>query len=230
MWAEWIGGDNTMTNIRIYNDFDEILYNHKWDVMIYGDPIEKLLWLYLKNRKSQGFISKGMVIGSHDGRNGHWIYPIQEGLSNALLIEGSEMQFLKLEENYFNNDNVELMNEIITTDGLDVDWYQGGDGYWDSVFKKNPLIFLNENDIKISRRKSISLNSLMNNEEFDWLHLDVEGLDADLILSLQKFPNIIIYESMNLDIDKIQKLNFWAQENNYQHIEYNGNDILYKKS
>ena len=99
----------------IYSTNGTLLYEYKWDVTIHGDEIEKMLWFYLKSRNIQGLKSNGLVIGSHDGRNGHWIYPIKNGISQATLIEGSEQQFKKLSENYKNLTNIKLLNEIITT-------------------------------------------------------------------------------------------------------------------
>jgi hypothetical protein len=62
------------------------------------------------------------------------------------------------------------------------------------------------------------------------MHLDVEGLDADLILSIEKFPKVIIYESMNLDFLKTQQLDRWITNNRYKKIEFNGNTILFKEN
>ena len=58
------------------------------------------------------------------------------------------------------------------------------------------LIFLN----------SISLNDLIISNGLEknckWLHLDVEGIDSDLILSLDEnkinLPEVILYESLNM--------------------------------
>jgi uncharacterized protein YxjI len=69
----------------------------------------------------------------------------------------------------------------------------------------------------------------MKDKNYDWLHLDVEGIDGDLILALENKPNVIIYESMNLDQLMKAKLNLWFVENSYEVTEYNGNTIAIKK-
>lgn len=230
MWAEWVGGDSIMTKVEVLNEQNKKIYVWEWDVLQNGDEIEKLLWIYLKNKKLNNEKSLGLVIGTHDGGNGHWIYPVNQELSEVLLVEGSEEQFNKLVENYKHLKTVNFLNEIITTDGSDVDWYQGGEGYTDSVYKNIPLIYLKENELRVTKRKSISINSILNKSDYDWMHLDVEGLDADLILSIEKFPKVIIYESMNLDFLKIQELDRWITNNRYKKIEFNGNTILFKEN
>jgi hypothetical protein len=68
----------------------------------------------------------------------------------------------------------------------------------------------------------------MNQNEYDWLHLDVEGIDGDLILCLEQKPNIIIYESMNLSQEMNDKLNEWFTSNQYLTLIDNGNTIAKK--
>jgi hypothetical protein len=87
MWTSWSGAE-LITDVLIYSDNDTLIKEFKWDVTINGDEIEKILWYYLLNRKNKGLRSNGLVIGTHDGRNGHWIYPIKENLSRATLVDG----------------------------------------------------------------------------------------------------------------------------------------------
>ena len=100
-WAEWCGSE-LITDVLIYSSSGILLYEYKWDVTIHGDEIEKMLWFYLKSRKTQGLKSNGLVIGSHDGRNGHWIYPVKDNLTNVVLIDGSDKQFIDLIKILFN--------------------------------------------------------------------------------------------------------------------------------
>jgi hypothetical protein len=226
-WAVWSGAE-LITDILIYDSTGNLIFEKKWDVTEYGDLVEKELWYYLKGRKNRGVKSNGLVIGTHDGRNGHWIYPIKYGLSTATLIDGSDKQYIELKKNYYNNPFVETKNLIVTTDGSDVEWYQGGEGYTDTVVKELIEAWIVDNTIVKSQRKSVSINQLMNQNEYDWLHLDVEGIDGDLILCLEQKPNIIIYESMNLSQEMNDKLNYWFLTNDYITLTENGNTIAKK--
>jgi len=166
-----------------------------------------------------------LVIGTHDGRNGHWIYAIKENLSNALLIDGSEKQFSELQKNYKGVPNIKMMNTIVTVNGGTVEWYQGGEGYTDTVVSDLIHDWLEDSQITKVQKESISFVELTNQNDFDWIHLDVEGIDGDLILSLEKLPNVIVYESMNLGKEMETKLNEWFVKNNYNVLVCNGNTM-----
>jgi len=226
-WAVWSGAE-LITNILIYDSTGELIFEKKWDVSEYGDLVEKDLWYYLKGRKNKGLKSNGLVIGTHDGRNGHWIYPIKHGLSTATLVDGSDNQYVELMRNYYNNPFVETKNLIVTTDGSDVEWYQGGEGYTDTVVKELIESWLVDKPIIKTSRNSVAINKLMSEQEYDWLHLDVEGIDGDLILCLEQRPNVIIYESMNLPQEMNDKLTEWFTTNKYVTITDNGNTIAKK--
>lgn len=227
MWTTWNGAE-LITDILVYSDEGNLLKVFKWDVTEKGDQIEKILWYYLLNRKNNGIPSNGLVIGTHDGRNGHWIYPIKENLSRATLIDGSEKQFIKLKENYSMFNNVEMFNNIVTPNGGKVTWYQGGEGYTDTVVSDLIHSWLDESKITQVTCESISISELMNEKNFDWLHLDVEGIDDEIIKSLNKLPNIIIYESMNLSDERTKSLNEWFTKNSYTTLTVNGNTLAKK--
>lgn len=226
-WCTWVGAE-LITDVLFYDMSNKLIYEYKWDILRDGDTIEKYLYLYLNSRKVRGIKSNGLVIGTHDGRNGHWIYSIKDRLSSATLIDGSEKQFSELTKNYSEYKELEFINKIVTVDGGVVTWYQGGEGYTDTV--KSDLIkdWLPETEITQKTMESISFRDLIKNNNYDWIHLDVEGIDGDLILSLEKLPNIIIYESMNLDLDMSDRLDNWFKNNNYLVITENGNTIAKK--
>jgi hypothetical protein len=228
-WARWCGAE-LITDILVYDSTGELIYEKKWDVTEHGDNIEKDLWYYLKGRQNKGLKSNGLVIGTHDGRNGHWIYPIKHGLSTATLIDGSDKQYVELKKNYYNNPFVETRNLIVTTDGSKVEWYQGGEGYTDTVVKELIESWVKDGNIVKSERPSISINQIMSEKEYDWIHLDVEGIDGDLILCLEQRPNVIIYESMNLPQEMNERLREWFTTNGYVTITDNGNTIAKKRN
>ena len=223
-WCKWSGAE-LITDVLVYTQDDKLIHHHKWDIVSYGDEIEKSLWFYLKTRKELNLKSNGLVIGTHDGRNGHWIYAIKENLSNALLIDGSEKQFSELQKNYEGVPNIKMMNTIVTVNGGTIEWYQGGEGYTDTVVSDLIHDWLEDSQITKVQKESISFVELTNQNDFDWIHLDVEGIDGDLILSLEKLPNVIVYESMNLDKEMESKLNEWFVKNNYNVLVCNGNTM-----
>jgi hypothetical protein len=227
MWTSWSGAE-LITDVLVYSDNNTILKEFKWDVTINGDEIEKILWYYLLNRRNKGLRSNGLVIGTHDGRNGHWIYPIKENLSRATLVDGGTFQYNKLKENYNQFNNVEMINFIVTPEGGEVNWYEGGEGYTDTVVPELINEWLIDSEISKSTKISVSINEILNQQTYDWVHLDVEGIDAKLIISMDKRPNIIVYESMNLSNEEIIQLDYWFNKNGYKKIVDNGNTIAIK--
>lgn len=227
MWTSWVGAE-LITDILIYTSKGDLLHRWNWDVTEHGDEIEKLLWYYLLDRNNKGFRPNGLVIGSHDGRNGHWIYPVKKDITNVTLVDGSEKQYQMLEQNYKDYTNVKTKNTIVTTDGSDVTWYQGGEGYTDTIKPELIESWLNKNQITQISKGSISINELMLQKPYDWLHLDVEGIDAELILCLEQKPNVIIYENMNIGEDEKLKLADWFSENDYKTITAMGNTMAIK--
>ena len=118
-----------------------------------------------------------------------------------------------------------MMNTIVTVNGGTVEWYQGGEGYTDTVVSDLIHDWLDHSQITKVQKESVSFVELTNQNDFDWIHLDVEGIDGDLILSLEKLPNVIVYESMNLGKEMETKLNEWFVKNNYNVLVCNGNTM-----
>ena len=136
-----------------------------------------------------------------------------------------EKQFSELQKNYEGVPNIKMMNTIVTVNGGTVEWYQGGEGYTDTVVSDLIHDWLEDSQITKVQKESISFVELTNQNDFDWIHLDVEGIDGDLILSLEKLPNVIVYESMNLGKEMETKLNEWFVKNNYNVLVCNGNTM-----
>ena len=113
----------------------------------------------------------------------------------------------ELYNNFVIKDNVTMLNVLITPDGKDVEFFEGGRGYTNSVVER-VIRHWEQEQINSTIRPSIKLNDIIKNyypNGMDWLHLDVEGLDANLIMSIEEnlLPNFITFEDFNLtDIEK----------------------------
>jgi hypothetical protein len=157
----------------------------------------------------------GLAIGTHDGEYGEWVQSVKEGHTNAVLVEASDKQFDGLKHNYKSIKNVKLIQSLITPNGDEVSFFESESGYFNST-DINHLKKYYINDIVETKKTSISLKDLIK-DNFEtkpiWMHLDVEGLDAKLILSLKNdvelLSNFIVFENTNLnDIDKNEVNNF----------------------
>ena len=189
-----------MFDVEILDSKGSIVYCKRWDVMEHGTDFYKSLWVYCKGLISNGKIPNGLVIGTHDGEFGEWVPVVQSRLSRVLLIEGSQNQYDKLVQNYSENSLVKTRKEIITPEGGDVEFFEGGAGYTNSVVER-VIRDWETAEIKSTIYSSISVNDLIAEnfkDGLDWLHLDIEGLDAKLIMAMETLPNFIIFEDHNL--------------------------------
>jgi hypothetical protein len=221
MWAKF---PNTEMNDVVVRDAQgNFIYQYRWDVIQHGSIFYKSLWLYCKSLINKGIKPKGLVIGTHDGEFGEWVPLVRNFMSDMVLVEGSEKQFIELKKNYEGKQGVTLVNNLITTDGSDVEFYEGGKGYTNSVIKR-VIDFWEKEEIHSTKRSSISINDLIfnhfsaYNKKLDWIHLDVEGLDAKLLLSIKidELPNFIIYEDFNLENDEKNTLVSYLENNGYK--------------
>lgn len=224
----WSNCVEPCNSIALIKDSDGIIVDRwEWVTEKHGDLAHKVFleWC-LKNKGS-----KGISIGTHDGSTGEWVIPVNENLIEAYLVEASDKQYNDLVINYNNKSNARTIKSLVTKDGLDIEFFESEDGFTNSISKEHVLKF--HSDVKSVLKKSISLNDLIikcgleNN--LKWLHLDVEGIDDELIMSLDdtkiRLPEIIIYESLNLSDERKKIVIDWLNSKNYKCIESGWNTI-----
>jgi FkbM family methyltransferase len=210
-----------MFDVEIYDSKDRLVYCKRWDVMEHGNHFYKSLWMYNKKVLSQGKLPKGLVIGTHDGEFGEWVPIVEKRECSVVLVEASDKQFQKLKHNYRNNSLVKPIQNLITPNGGEVEFFEGGEGYTNTVVE-NVIRHWEKEEIKSTKRDSISITDLILTEfggHIDWIHLDVEGLDAQLIMGIDEkkvsLPNFIIFEDYNLTQDKKDEIYSWLQVKGY---------------
>jgi len=65
-----------------------------------------------------------------------------------------------------------------------------------------------------------------NYQDFDWLHTDLEGYDAKLIMSLKYFPKLIIFENSHIKDDYAYiLLQEFLTKKGYHLIEIHGDTL-----
>lgn len=208
-----------MFDVEISDSFGHILYRKNWDVIEHGNYFYKALFLYNKKLISNGIFPKGLVIGTHDGEFGEWVPIALRREAKMFLVEASEKQFNKLNLNYNNNSSIKTFRQLITPNGGEVKFYEGGQGYTNSV-DETVIKNWEKEEINCTVRDSMSINDFIEKNcdgKLDWIHLDVEGLDANLILSLHpKFlTNFIIFEDYNLVPEQKEILTDYLKSNGY---------------
>ena len=222
-WASWSSGAVPCDMKATTRDGKPVV-DEKYNVEKNGDSIEKILWYFIKLLDHR---PNGLVIGSHDGTFGHWIFPTMHNLSDVLLVDGGSKQLDNAKKYYGHLDNVAFLYAVVTPDGKDVDWFESGSGYTDTVKKSVISFYLDDDVINTVHRSSISINDVISKAgKIDWLCIDAEGLDGDLILAMNTEPPLIIFEKLHLDDDTYSKTRDWFKKRGYR-IMYDGvNEVI----
>jgi hypothetical protein len=202
-WATF--PDDEIVDVMVFDQLNNLVYEKKWNVLINGNFIYKKLWNYCLINKN----NKGVVIGTHNGEFGEWVPVAIDKLSDIVLVEASQKQFISLTENYRDYDNLKFINELVTDNGEKVKFYEGGKGYTNTVIKR-VIDYWETEPITETYRDSIKFSDLIT-PDINWIHLDVEGLDDILLYSLSddQYNNLdlIIFEYNNLSTEDRDKIN-----------------------
>jgi hypothetical protein len=228
MWAEF--GTNEINDVVVEDSVGNFIYQYHWDVIQHGSIFYKSLWFYCKSLINRGNKPRGIVIGTHDGEFGEWVPLVRDFMSDMLLVEASQKQFDKLHQNFIDKPGITLLNDLITTDGSEVDFFEGGAGYTNTVVERVIRHWETE-EVSSSKRTSTSFNDLIEGYgKIDWLHLDVEGLDAKLLMSLKEenIPNFIIFEDYNLEPDEFNLVSTFFKNKGFKLHSENGICMVFK--
>jgi len=201
---------NTYTAVELIDSLGNKLFNWKWDPILHGDFAHQIFEIWSMNNLG----SNGIAIGTHNGMTGEWVGPVNNGRLRATLIEASDVQYNDLVKYYKGKPWVTLKKDLITTDGSDVDFYEGGDGYTNSINKKIITNHVKGHQISKIKKSSKSINEIIQEVNqrgnVEWIHLDTEGMDGDLVYMIKDdlLPNLLLFESLHMDDDyksEIQK-------------------------
>lgn len=223
-WATF--PDTEMIDVIVVDQENNTIYSQKWNVVINGSKIYKVLWNYCLTNPN----SKGIVIGTHDGEFGEWVPVAIDKLSEITLVEASEKQFNELIDNYSTYSNLKFINQLVTKDGGDTVFYEGGKGYTNTVVKR-VIDYWETEPITETIRESIKFSELIT-PDVNWVHTDVEGIDFELIMSLTdkqlSHLDIIIYEYNNSSDYERELINNFLIEKGFNTYREEGVSIAFK--
>lgn len=191
----------SQSTIEIIDSLGNKLFEWKWDPFIHGDYAHQYFEIWSLNNRG----SNGIAIGTHNGMTGEWVGPVNKGLLKATLVESSDIQFKDLLKYYKGKNWVSCVQSLISTDGNDIIFYEGGNGFTNSISKEVIEKHLTLDSITSSIKKSKSINNLIieSSEQgpIKWLHIDVEGMDGELIYAIndELLPELLLFESLHMD-------------------------------
>jgi hypothetical protein len=218
---------NTYTTVEIVDSLGNNLFRWEWNPFIHGDYAHQYFEIWALNNKG----SNGIAIGTHNGMTGEWVGPVNRGLLNATLVEASEIQFNDLLKYYKGKNWINCVRSLITKDGEDVIFHEGGSGFTNSLSLDLIKNYIESEYITSSVKKSKSINDLILESSVQspvkWIHIDVEGMDGELIYAIREdlLPDLLLFESLHMEDDYYTNLCNYLRERKYSITKSGWNTI-----
>jgi len=221
---------NTYTNVDIIDSLGNKLFEWVWNPFIHGDFAHQYFEIWSLNNLG----SNGIAIGTHNGMTGEWVGPVIKGRLKATLVEASEPQFSDLVKYYIGKSWVKCEKKLITSDGSDVIFYEGGAGFTNSMSKNIIQNYVDESYITSTLKPSKSINNLIietsERGKVKWLHIDVEGMDGELIYAINDdlLPELLLFESLHMENEYYDNLCSYLTNKGYSITKSGWNTICIK--
>ena len=218
------------TTIEIIDSLGNKLFEWRWDPFIHGDYAHQYFEIWSLNNRG----SNGIAIGTHNGMTGEWVGPVNKGLLKSTLVEASDIQFKDLLKYYNDKKWINCVQSLITTDGNDVVFYEGGNGFTNSLSKDIIEKHINVKQITTTLKPSKSINDLIiessEQGKVKWLHIDVEGMDGELIYSINDdlLPELLLFESLHMENEYYDNLCSYLTNKGYSITKSGWNTICIK--
>lgn len=205
-------------DLQISTKSNKVLYYIPFNKTKYFDLIEDIFYNCILTHN----LKNGVVVGAGDGSYGEWLNPVIKGLTKVLLIEPNKKEFEILYEDFKHYSNINFLNKGVDIEKSNREFFICPEFLGiSSVIKENILNFkIEEKNILSEMIECESLNFLLKKDSYDWLRLDVEGLDSSLIFSLDKDVlrslKYIQYEHINITEEEKIKTNIYLESNGFK--------------
>jgi len=180
--------------------------------------------------KKNGFF---IEIGAYDGISGSNCYHFERFLNwDGVAIEPSIIQFEKLKKNR----KCKLLNNAISDEVKEVEFIEVTEGLTqmsginDSSFKRNIDIISNN---QLSKTTSTNLKTITfdeiapKNKDVDYLSIDIEGGEMNLLKSIDFKINNIKVISVENNVPKEQNFKNFFEEINFTYLDRIGQDEIF---
>ena len=212
---------------KIWDCERSFFWNEKYTSQAGQDKIIKKKFF---DRKKNGFF---VEIGAYDGINGSNCYHFERFLNwDGIAIEPSKIQFEKLKKNR----KCKVLNNAISDEVKDVEFIEVTEGLTqmsginDNSFKRN-INIISKN--QLSKTKSINLKTITfeeiipKNIDIDYLSIDIEGGEMNLLKSIDFKINNIKVISVENNIPKEQNFKNFFEAKNFTYFDRIGQDEIF---
>lgn len=221
---------NTYSTVEIIDSLGNKLFEWVWNPFVHGDYAHQFFEIWSMNNIG----ANGVAIGTHNGMTGEWVGPVNKGLIKATLVEASNVQYKDLLRYYNYKTWVNCKQTLVSPNGGTIEFWEGGNGFTNSLSHEIISKHLSEDSIKKVFKESISINDLIiecsNNGKVKWLHIDVEGLDGELIYAINNdlLPELLLFESLHMKNEYYDRLCNYLTDKGYLIIKSGWNTICTK--
>ena len=216
-----------MLRQKIWNCERSFFWNEKYTSQAGQDKMIKKNFF---DGKKNGFF---IEIGAYDGITGSNCYHFERFLNwDGIAIEPSNIQFEKLKKNR----KCKVLNNAISDEVKEVEFIEVTEGLTqmsginDSSFERNFKIISNDQASKTEsiKLKTITFDQIVpKNKDIDYLSIDIEGGEMNLLKSIDFKTNNIKVISVENNIPKEQNFKNFFEEINFTYLDRIGQDEIF---
>ena len=216
-----------MLRQKIWNCERSFFWNEKYTSQAGQDKMIKKNFF---DGKKNGFF---IEIGAYDGISGSNCYHFERFLNwDGIAIEPSNIQFEKLKKNR----KCKVLNNAISDEVKEVEFIEVTEGLTqmsginDSSFERNFKIISNNQASKTNsiKLKTITFDEIVpKNKDIDYLSIDIEGGEMNLLKSIDFKTNSIKVISVENNIPKEQNFKNFFEEINFTYLDRIGQDEIF---
>ena len=216
-----------MLRQKIWNCERSFFWNEKYTSQAGQDKMIKKNFF---DGKKNGFF---IEIGAYDGISGSNCYHFERFLDwDGIAIEPSNIQFEKLKKNR----KCKVLNNAISDEVKEVEFIEVTEGLTqmsginDSSFERNFKIISNNQASKTDsiKLKTITFDEIVpKNKDIDYLSIDIEGGEMNLLKSIDFKTNSIKVISVENNIPKEQNFKNFFEEINFTYLDRIGQDEIF---
>ena len=231
MWASFATHRNIRALLYTNNNIliKEYLYRYENDSHHPDYELDEF-WDYFSKLNKDNI---GLILGAGDGTWGEWVRGINENNIKCHLVEASKRTFNRLKNNYKYNNFVEVYNLIISNEDANVNFYEIDDDGFNTI----SLEFLQSNNLKYNSSeivKTTKINNFLENiGQVDWIRIDIEGLDYDVLKSIDiKYLynlKMLQYEHLHLDDTKQKEIDNLFSRLGFKKLKFKIDTVYLKK-
>ena len=204
-WCELPYGRDV--DIKIIDNLGNLIYNKPWVYNSNSDTIEQKFVTWCETFIfNNNFKPKGIVVGAHNGGYGDWVTSFKKDLiGTTLLIEPNIKPFHELVFRFQHDSRFSYSNSVVS----EVD---GMVNFFTNEYENSESSSLLESEKMTIKKQvhSVNPNRLLENQNIDWLQIDTEGYDAQIILEINddnlNQVKFIMWEHIHLSSDSKNKI------------------------